>query len=84
MGVSLNGADQEAVLIIEPMDYDLVNQAERKNQLCEELLCLAASRQDCKLIKKVLCRNKFPVDVRHNAKIKRDMLADWAKQELNL
>ena len=45
----------------------------------EELLKLGAQNPKTSSIQHVLFHPKFPVDVRHNAKIKRLVLRDWAK-----
>ena len=46
----------------------------------EELLELGATNPKTSSIKHLLFHPAFPVDVRHNAKIKRLILRDWAKQ----
>jgi acyl-CoA synthetase (AMP-forming)/AMP-acid ligase II len=53
-----------------------------KKELSEELLSLAASSELTKSIKHVLFHSGFPVDIRHNAKIGREKLADWATEVL--
>jgi len=47
----------------------------------EELLSLAEQNEKTKHIKHILLHPAFPVDVRHNAKIKRLILRDWAKEQ---
>ncbi|MAA80524.1 MAG: hypothetical protein CL916_14815 [Deltaproteobacteria bacterium] len=53
-----------------------------KNMKCppEELLELGSKNPKTISIKHVLFHPEFPVDVRHNAKIKRLLLRDWAKE----
>ncbi|MBL1141028.1 MAG: AMP-binding protein [Proteobacteria bacterium] len=53
-----------------------------KKELTEELLMLAAGSELTKNIKHILFHSAFPVDVRHNAKIGREKLADWATEVL--
>jgi acyl-CoA synthetase (AMP-forming)/AMP-acid ligase II len=48
-----------------------------------ELLALGASRSHTQAIQTVLCYPRaFPVDIRHNAKIFREKLAEWATRQL--
>jgi len=46
--------------------------------LTEELLRLGASHAITQPIQKILFHPSFPVDIRHNAKIGREQLAQWA------
>jgi acyl-CoA synthetase (AMP-forming)/AMP-acid ligase II len=49
-----------------------------------ELLALGASRSHTQAIQTVLCYPRsFPVDIRHNAKIFREKLAEWAARRLS-
>jgi hypothetical protein len=43
---------------------------------------LALSNPLTALIDRFLLRRKLPVDVRHNAKINREELAEWARGQL--
>ncbi|MBN1365340.1 MAG: alpha/beta fold hydrolase [Syntrophaceae bacterium] len=54
-----------------------------KASLTKELLDMAQKHEHTKPIKTVLYHDKFPVDVRHNAKILRENLAVWAQKELS-
>jgi len=45
----------------------------------KELLKRAKDNDITKDIKTVLYHESFPVDIRHNAKINREKLAEWAK-----
>ena len=47
-----------------------------------ELLELGAQKPHTKEIKTILFHDGFPVDIRHNAKIYRDRLGDWASRKL--
>jgi len=53
-----------------------------KKELTEELLALASGSELTKNIKHILFHSGFPVDIRHNAKIGREKLADWATEVL--
>ena len=52
------------------------------DRIHRELLELGASRPRTRVIQTVLFHPGFPVDVRHNAKISREKLADWAARHL--
>lgn len=51
-------------------------------ELIEELLAIAKKSELTKNIEHVLFHKSFPVDIRHNAKIGREKLADWATEVL--
>ena len=51
-------------------------------RLTEELLEIARSHDHTRTIDTVLYHPSFPVDVRHNAKIFREKLAEWASKKL--
>ncbi|MBI3268001.1 MAG: AMP-binding protein [Planctomycetes bacterium] len=51
-------------------------------RLREELLALGAAREHTRPIRTLLFHPRFPVDVRHNAKIFREKLAVWAERKL--
>ena len=46
-----------------------------------ELVAMAAEHQVTAPIKRALFHPSFPVDARHNAKIKRELLAVWAAKQ---
>ena len=52
----------------------------RDEQLRQELLELGAARPHTQAIQTILFHPSFPVDIRHNAKIFREKLADWAAE----
>jgi len=76
---ALVGVNGKAVLCVEaekngnPID---------KLKLKKELLEMAATHPLTKDIDTILFHPGFPVDIRHNAKIIRENLADWAKNKL--
>ncbi len=53
-----------------------------KEALKKELLKRAAGNPKTKDIKTLLFHESFPVDVRHNAKINRELLSVWAAEQL--
>ena len=69
-----NPGSQTPVIIIELKDPRTDKQA-----LTRELLRLAKRSPLTKDIKTVLYHPKFPVDIRHNAKIFREKLTEWAQ-----
>ena len=71
------GSNGEPVIIIEPENKDRV--AKDRKTFTKELLELGAAHPHTRSIKKILFHPEFPVDVRHNAKIYREKLADWAE-----
>ena len=49
---------------------------------CAELLSLAQRHEHTRIIRHILFHPRFPVDIRHNAKINREQLALWAQRRL--
>jgi acyl-CoA synthetase (AMP-forming)/AMP-acid ligase II len=74
-----SGSYLEPVIIIEPEDKSRVSK-EREN-FTKELLEIAATSPQTRVIKKILFHHDFPVDVRHNAKIFREKLTIWAENQ---
>ena len=67
--------EQEPVIVVEAEGG-----ADRR-ELERAVLARAAQSPVCAAIGRVLFHPRFPVDVRHNAKIKRELLAAWAAGE---
>jgi acyl-CoA synthetase (AMP-forming)/AMP-acid ligase II len=65
--------DQRPVIIVEPVD----EKADR-DRLRKELMELARSHQLTRNVDAILFHPDFPVDIRHNSKIFREKLAEWA------
>jgi len=76
---ALVGVDNKAILCLE-LDKDVPNQ--NFEQIRRELLEWAAGNELTKDIQTILLHPSFPVDIRHNAKIFREKLANWAKTKL--
>jgi acyl-CoA synthetase (AMP-forming)/AMP-acid ligase II len=53
-----------------------------KAELTAELLALAEAYEITKSIRTVLYHRSFPVDIRHNSKIFREKLSDWAERRV--
>ena len=54
----------------------------RRDRIRADLLQLAQSHPRTRSIHEVLFHKAFPVDIRHNAKIGREALAEWAGEQL--
>ena len=87
VGVGPRGA-QRAVLVVEPRKGELPRSKSARAALADELRAfLAAEREAAPLhapeaIDHVLFHPAFPVDVRHNAKVKNERLQQWAEKRL--
>jgi acyl-coenzyme A synthetase/AMP-(fatty) acid ligase len=81
VGVGPSG-QAKPVMIIEPMAKRLSRKAWLN--LIEELKALGRINPRTMAINTFLCRHNFPVDIRHNAKINREKLAQWAGNHLDL
>ena len=79
VGVERDGA-VEPVLCVE-VDSAQARTIDRET-LRRELLELAAAHSHTKAIHRILFHPSFPVDIRHNAKIFRERLAEWAARQL--
>jgi acyl-coenzyme A synthetase/AMP-(fatty) acid ligase len=63
---------------------ELVKNRKRKIYLYEELRTMASENSHTSDIDRFLFHRTFPVDPRHNAKIFREKLADWARIKMKL
>ncbi|WP_035274165.1 fatty acid CoA ligase family protein [Desulfogranum japonicum] len=72
VGVGEQG-NQQPVIIVEP-----VERIQNEKEFFIELQNIADKYEHTACIKKFLVHTRFPVDIRHNAKIFREKLADWA------
>ena len=79
VGVQLQGASQ-AVMCIELREAASPAQEQAIRQ---ELLGLLQQHASTKQVRTILFHRSFPVDIRHNAKIERPKLAQWAQHELS-
>jgi len=76
VGVGLKGA-QEPVIVVEPHGGK-VPEGDQRNAFAQALLDLGKASPVTATIHRVLFHPSLPVDVRHNAKIDREQLAQWA------
>ncbi len=67
---------RQPVIIVEP-----VKRIGNKQKLFRELREIAGQYEHTRLIDTFLIHTRFPVDIRHNAKIFREKLADWADKK---
>ncbi|MGB1800680.1 MAG: fatty acid CoA ligase family protein [Gammaproteobacteria bacterium] len=77
--VSANDKDRVVPVICIELEKD---KKHNKTELTEELLAIAKESELTKNIQHILFHKSFPVDIRHNAKIGREKLADWATEVL--
>jgi hypothetical protein len=66
------------VIIIQPRELG----SSYEKELKRELLNMASKNLLVKDIDTILFHEDFPVDIRHNAKIYREYLAEWAEKRL--
>ncbi len=75
--------EQTPVLVVEPKSGRFPRSRPAVRTFSEELLALGAVHEVTRPIRQVLFYSRgFPVDVRHNAKIDRLKLAQWAADRL--
>ena len=73
------GKAQRPVLCVE-LEADVRRQ--EKEAIVQELLALGATTAPTRAVEEILFHRKFPVDIRHNAKIGRPELARWAARRM--
>jgi len=78
VGIGRRG-HQTPVIIVEPL-----GPAEAKNSMGTLLFDLAQRHEQTRQIRHFLMHDQFPVDVRHNSKINREQLAEWAGRTLKV
>lgn len=74
-------APKSPAIVIEPIPQYWPQSEEAKRKFSQELLEIGKSSPLTSEIEKVYFHPSFPVDRRHNAKIFRDLLSQWAKRE---
>lgn len=78
---ALVGVGERPVMVVEPLE-GLWPHGSRRDALTAELVALMAGSKVTEGIETVLYHPRFPVDIRHNAKIFREELEAWAAREL--
>ncbi|MBI4041754.1 MAG: AMP-binding protein [Deltaproteobacteria bacterium] len=71
---------RQPAIVIELKHQDLLRQTQKIQELTEALKKLARASQMTQDIQSIFFHPSFPVDIRHNAKINREMLRLWAEQ----
>ncbi len=74
-----DGLKQRPVLCVE-LEPDVLRR--ERSAIIEELLSLGSAHRATRDIQDILFHRKFPVDIRHNAKIGRPELKKWATRRL--
>ena len=70
--------NQTPVMIVEPWPEHFPNSPDAKRTLIEQLKELGSANELTADIQRILIHKSMPVDIRHNAKIFREKLAQWA------
>ncbi|RMG36470.1 MAG: peptide synthase, partial [Planctomycetota bacterium] len=73
---------QVPVIIVEPERERWPRSRSQRKRLEREVLELAATHEQTRPIRHCLIHPAFPVDIRHNSKIFREKLAEWAARRL--
>lgn len=73
---------QRPVMIVEPWPDGRPKSEDDQAKLIDELLEIATSDALTAQIRDILIHSSLPVDIRHNAKIFREQLAEWAARVL--
>ncbi len=74
--------NQQPVLVAELYDPKLAEALDSRLNLVSELLELGSKHSHTVDIQDVLFHASLPVDIRHNAKISREVLAVWAEEQI--
>jgi acyl-coenzyme A synthetase/AMP-(fatty) acid ligase len=75
VGVIENGR-MWPIVVVEPKAHRTSENLER------EILRMKSTHSDMGKVKLILTHPRLPVDIRHNAKIRREELAQWATRQL--
>jgi len=82
VGIGADRYNQRPVMIVEPEAEAFPRRRRQRQLLREQILLLMQQSPLTAGIGDVLFHRRFPVDVRHNAKIRREQLAIWAARQL--
>jgi len=78
VGIGPDRYAQTPVLVVEPEDGRFPRTQAERERFCGELRELGQASPLTRSITRILFHRSFPVDIRHNAKIRRELLATWA------
>ncbi|QDT64912.1 fatty acid CoA ligase family protein [Calycomorphotria hydatis] len=73
---------QTPVVVVEPNNSRFPNNKQTSEEFSRELREIALRHDHTKSIEQFLFHHSLPVDIRHNVKINRELLADWAAKRL--
>lgn len=82
VGIGRERRPQTPIIVIEPLPDCFPRSAAERQTFTQELLDIGSRSELTHEIGNVLFHRSFPVDIRHNAKIKREVLAAWAGRRL--
>ena len=82
VGVGADRTRQTPVIVVEPEPGAFPRTTPMRAAFTSELRALAQGSELTRDIGVFLFHRSFPVDIRHNAKIKRELLATWAEARL--
>jgi acyl-coenzyme A synthetase/AMP-(fatty) acid ligase len=81
VGVGARGRERP-VLVIETLGSRVPSRKSLRAELSAEILRAGLWFPQCAAVEAVLYKRRFPLDVRHNAKIDRTALKRWAERTL--
>ena len=80
--LSFRNSWKKPIMIVEPKDDWRPHNSQEADLLKQEVLELLKKSPLTSMIQTVLICESFPVDIRHNAKINRELLAKWAQGQI--
>lgn len=84
IGIGPEGNQTPMVCIeLDPARAGLFNDIAKRKELASDLMRLARANAVTQKIARILFHEAFPVDIRHNAKIFREQLTDWAQTQIS-
>jgi olefin beta-lactone synthetase len=81
VGIGPDRMRQTPILILEPMPGQLPESESAQAALRQQVRDLLLANPETAGIERILLHRSFPVDIRHNAKIRREVLAEWAAKQ---
>ena len=81
VGIGSTGL-QRPVLVVEPLPGKMPDNEAGRKTFIDALLRLGEGYDHTRAVRTVLFHPGFPMDVRHRAKIRREVLAEWAAEQV--
>ncbi len=75
-------ASREPAIVVEPLPEHWPDTAQKEEEFRRELRALAQQSPLTASITQFFFHRSFPVDARHNAKIFREQLSEWANKSI--